>query len=428
MYANPNLERALVLLETKRFADAEQHLKSSLAQNPEDPRSLALLALCQLQLDKKTEALTAAQQAVGLAPDDPFVRTTLGRALLYNNQPEAARQALKSALETDPTHADAYAVLSQLDYHERRWDMALHNAEKGLEHDPEDQTLLNLRAMALVKLNRSAEAADTTDYALHNDPEDSFAHSNKGWVKLEQGHYDEAAAAFREALRFDPNNEHAREGLKEAIKGKNWLYRGILRYFLFMGKLSERNQWIVIIGLYLGMRLLRTLARENSNLQPFIAPILLLYLVFVFATWIGQPLSNLVLRLHPVGKFALSDDEKRFSNIVGAFVAAGLLLLAGSYFMPPALQLDGSLLGISLLAMLIPVGGAAGAPEGSQARRWLGIYALALLACGPLVVLLSMLIGREASSNGPFLAIFGLGIFLYGWVANFVMAREARRY
>lgn len=428
MNENPLFERAYVLIETNRFAEAEQMLMQGLSRDPQDPFALTLLAICRLNLDKRTEALTATEQAIAIAPDNPFVLTNHGRALLANNKIEDARRVLQSALQIDPTYADAYVVLSQINYHERNWELALQSAERGLQHEPENQTLINLRALALVKLNRSAEAAETVDFALHHNPEDSFSHSNKGWVKIEQGKYDDAVAAFREALRFNPNNEHAREGLKEAIKGKNWLYRGVLRYFLFMGKLSERNQWLVIIGLYLCVRFLRVLAKENTALTPFIAPILVLYMIFVFATWIGQPLSNLILRLHPVGKFALTDDEKRFSNIVGIFLASGLAVLAGSYILSAdeGLAANLTILGLTLLAMLIPVGGVSSTPERSSARKWLGIYAIAMLICGPVAQLLVTL--KNAEPMGTLLAIFGLGVFLYGWVANFAMTREARRY
>ena len=428
MNENPLFERALLLIQTNRYADAEQMLMQALGQNPQDAFGLTLLAICRLNMDKKQDALTASQQALALAPNEPFVLTTHGRALLVNNQIDASRRALQAALQSDPTYADAYSVLTQIEYHERRWDLALYNAEKGLEHDPENQTLINLRAMALVKLNRSTEAAETVDYALYNNPEDSFSHSNKGWVKIEQGKYDEAVAAFKEALRFNPNNEHAREGLKEAIKGKNWLYRGVLRYFLFMGKLSERNQWLVIIGLYVGVRFLRVLARENEALMPFIAPILILYMVFVFATWIGQPLSNLILRLHPVGKFALTDDEKRFSNLIGAFLGTGLLALAGSYAISIDSVTGANLLvfALTLIGMLIPLGGVSGMPQGSSARKWLAYYAVAMFVCGPLMQFFVTLRGGEIM--GGMLTIFGFGIFLYGWVANFVITREARRF
>jgi Tfp pilus assembly protein PilF len=419
MTGNQLFDRAIVLFETNRYADAEKLLMQGLAQHPEDPLGLGLLALCRIRLDKDAEALEAARQAVALAPENLFVLTTYGRTLFVNNQNQEARRSLMAALAIDPTYADAYSVLAQIEYQESRWELALNNAESGLEHDPADQTLINLRAMALVKLKRSEEAAQTMDYALYNDPEDAFSHGNKGWVQIERNQFDDAVASFREALRLDPNNEYARQGLKEAIKGKNWLYRGILWYFLFMGKLSSANQWLVIIGLYFGVRILRSVANYNEALRPFIAPLLIAYMLFAFATWIGQPLSNLFLRLHPIGKLALNDDEKRFSSLTGIFLLLGLLTLGLGYWGLSDKTLGGNviILGTTLLVMLIPVGGVSGSVEGSKNRRWLTLYALVLFALGPVCQLLSLPGGAPLFGGMP-LAVFGLGVVLYGWVAN----------
>ncbi len=428
MTNNPLFDRALLLFETNRPAEAEKMLMEGLAQDPEQPLTLTLLAICRLRLNKDAAALEASQQALMLAPDHTFVLTTHGRTLAANRKNADARRALMSALEVDPTYAEAYSVLAQIEYSEQRWEMTLHNAESGLEHDPSDQTLINLRAMALVKLNRSEEAAQTMDYALYNDPEDSFSHGNKGWVHVERGQYDEAVASFREALRLDPNNEYARDGLKEAIKGKNWLYRGILWYFLFMGKLSSANQWVVIIGLYVGARVLRSLANNYEGLRPFIAPVLIAYMVFVFATWIGKPLSNLFLRLHPIGKLALDDDEKRFSNLTGICLLAGLTTLGIGYIAVSDTDLSARLtiLGTMLFAMLIPIGGAADVRQGSRARKWLVIYALSLFAVGPVYYLITI-----GTNNGPLggipLAVFAFGILLYSWIANAIAVRAFRR-
>ena len=412
------ISRALVLIETRRYADAEQMLIKGLIENPQDADALAILALCRINLDKYAEALTPAQQAVAIAPDNPFALTTLGRALFFNNKPKEAREYLHGALQMDPTFSDAYMVLSQLEFHERNWEMALYNAERGLENDPEDQSLINLRAMALVKLNRSDEAAETVDYALYNDPEDGYSHSNKGWVNLEQGKYNEAVASFKEALRLDPNNEHAREGLKEAIRGKNWLYRVLLKYFLFMGRLSERNQWVVIIGLYVGMRFLRAISESNPSLQPFIAPLLVAYLVFALATWIGKPLSNLFLRLHPVGKFALTDYEKTISNITGVMFFSGVCaMVAGWMESNEVHSFNLSILGTTLFGMLVPIGGLSYGRDGKPERTWLWLFAGLMFLIGPLQIAYAIFVHPLPMTETLLLA-FAIGIFLYSWVVN----------
>jgi tetratricopeptide (TPR) repeat protein len=385
--------------------------------------ALGLVAVCRLNANRRKEALEPAQQAVALAPDNPFLLTILARAQLGSQMPREALATLEAALEVDPTFPAIYVLLAQIAYNSTNWQGALEHTEKGLEFDPEDEDLINLRAMALTRLNRTKEAAQTVDYALYTNPENSYSHSNKGWVQVEQGQYKEAVSSFKDALRFDPANESAREGLKEAIKAKNWLYRLLLRYFLFMSKLSSGNQWAVVIGLYLGMRMLRSLSKTNGMLEMFITPLLILYMVFAFATWIGKPLSDLALRLHPLGKLALNDDEKRSSNWVGICLLVALLVLGGSYAADGTLAENLTLLAISLFAMMIPIGGLAASSPDTPARKWLERAALAMFLIGPGNIALAVL-GWPLPLFSLLLTVFGIAVFTYSWIVNYIISKS----
>ena len=65
---SPHLERAYLLYEQRRYELAEKEIGQALTVNPNDARSLALLALCLLEQEKFTEATQRAQEAVGNAP------------------------------------------------------------------------------------------------------------------------------------------------------------------------------------------------------------------------------------------------------------------------------------------------------------------------------------------------------------------------
>lgn len=427
MFSNPNFDRILILIKTGRYDEAIQLLRQDLSQNPDNPVALGLLAVCFLDKGQREAALTPAGQAVGLSPDDPWLLCIHSRVLMLNNKIPEARQSAQAALQFNPTYTTAYELLSQLAYHEKKWEEALKYAEGGLAHDPEDADLVNLRAMSLMKLNRINEAAETVDYALKQDPEDTFSHSNKGWVLIEQGRYDEAVLTFREALRFAPGNEYARDGLKEAIKGKNWLYRGVLRYALFMGKLSERNQWLLIIGAYVVIRIISNVADSNKALQPFLMPLVGIYLVFAFATWIGVPLSNLVLRLHPIGKHALTAAEKRDSSLIGINLGVSVLALLLGQFIAGDLSQTLITLGIALLVMLVPIGGYSLSDPKGSARRTLAYLAIALFIFGPGSQLMYLLTG-SFKGESTMLTIFMIGIFFYGWIANYILMRDRNRF
>ena len=56
-----------------------------------------------------------------------------------------------------------------------------------------------------------------------------------------------------------------------------------------------------------------------------------IYLLAVLFTWSASSLFNLLLFVHPMGKHALSEKEKRISLAVSVAVLAGALL-GGAYF------------------------------------------------------------------------------------------------
>ncbi len=409
---NPYIERAHHLFQTDRMKEAEDELRKALAANPNDPMAYALLAECNIDKNEFKQAVDMAKLAVANGPDEPMFYYILGKSSFYNKEIPAARLAINEGQRLDPSNAHFFMLRSQIEFYQQNWEQSLNEANRGLELDPENVNLVNLRAQALIKLNRKDDASTTMDYALHKAPENSHSHANKGWVAIEKDEYDSAVASFLEALRLDPGNDFAREGLKEAIKGKNHVYRVILKYFLWMNKLQEKYQWGFIIGIYLLYRLALSMARNNPALAPFIYPFIVLYVLFAFSTWIAQPVSNLFLRLHPIGRHALNDDEKLGSNLTG--LAALICLLSFVFFFVTGNE-RGFQAGIVAGIMMIPIGGAFTIPPHNKARKGLVVYAIILAIAGATwVVFPSMMIA---------IGIFGLGIFAYGWIVNYLISK-----
>ncbi|HRR85669.1 MAG TPA: tetratricopeptide repeat protein [Phycisphaerae bacterium] len=349
-----HFDRAWVLIEQSRPELAEQEARRGLAESPDDGRGHALLALSLAQQEKLKEATAAVETAIHSAPDEPFPHYIRAAILHDRNRPEEALEAIHEAIRLDPENAYYHALLGQIRLTQRLWREALTAAEEGLRLDPEHVQAANVRAAALVKLGRRLEAAQALDAALARDPDDANTHANRGWAFLHEGKHRQALESFREALRrtaflrtatqafcdpetcaqaaqisgrkvlrLEPGNEWARQGIVESLKAKNIVYGLMLRYFLWMGSLSGKARWGLILGGYFGARALSSVARSNPPLAPFIAPFLILYLVFVFLTWTAGPLFNLLLRLNRFGRLALTREQIVASNWVG-----GSLLLA----------------------------------------------------------------------------------------------------
>lgn len=410
------LDRARQLIQLSRHADAEAELRKALAEDPLDPEALVLLALCKLEAKQYAEAVSLAEQAIAQEPDAPFLFLVLGQAYFYNRNIPKARLAIAQGQLLDPNNASFFYLRANIEFYQENWELALRETERGLELDSEDVSLINLRAQTLIKLNRTKDASATLDYALHKAPDNSVSHTNKGWVAIENDQYDQAVKHFLEALRLDPENGYARHGLKEAIKGKNLLYRGILKYFLWMDKMQEKNRWVFVIGMYVAYRIVLYLAKTVPALAPFLYPIVALYVVFALSTWIAKPLSNLFLRLHPLGKHALTSDEKTGSNVAGIFALLGILSMIALFATGMELFTN---LAIVSFGMLVLSGGAYSVPAATSARRNLLLYSAAMLACG-----LAWAVGGVEAT----FLVFVLGVFFYSFVANYFISKAAKEF
>ncbi|MBE7463190.1 MAG: tetratricopeptide repeat protein [Planctomycetes bacterium] len=321
-----HFERAHLLLQQHRPEMAEAELRLALAEDPDAPEAHALLALCLSELERHTEATEEAQRAVSLAPDDSFSHYVHAAVLSGRDDYAAAGAAIAEAIRLLPEEPDYWGLLGGVRLSQKRWQDALDAAESGLRHDAEHEKCLNVRAIALVKLGRQAEAGRVLDVALRQNPDNTLTHANQGWALLEAGEPQKAMEHFREALRLEPNNEWARQGIVEALKARHFIYRWMLKYFLFMGKLSDKAAWAVIIGLYLGNRVIASLSKSHPAWAPYLQPILYLYLGFCLLTWLAYPLFNLLLRFNRFGRLALNRDQIRMSNALAVL----LLGLAGA--------------------------------------------------------------------------------------------------
>ena len=410
-----HLERGRLLLQQGRTEMAMKELRLEMNQNPNNAYAMGLLGLCHSNEKKHPEARQLIENAIGLEPNNTYLFYLQAHIYLQANRIEAAKTAADNGLLISPNEPSLFHVKGSIALIQDNWEEALKNAENGLEVDPENVDLVNLRARALIQLNRKQEASATLDYALHRAPEDPLAHTNKGWVAIENDNYEEAVTHFKEALRLSPTFNFAQMGLKEAIKGKNIFYRQILKFFLWTNKMTNKGRWQLLIGAFIIYQIIIQIADRYPDFAPLLYPFIIAYIVFAFSTWIARPVSNLFLRLHPLGKLALTDDEKLASNIVGASLVGALISMITFFATGSEFYI---LLGAWFILMLIPLGGIFGMEKNSQARRYLVIYSAVLGLTGIVFLVFPQF--------EFFLYIFALGIFFYGWVVNYLVMKAAK--
>ncbi|MCA9270357.1 MAG: tetratricopeptide repeat protein, partial [Planctomycetales bacterium] len=376
---NVHLQRALMLIETSRFEQAEGELRASLVDDPDESTAHAMLAICLSRREQFDEATGEAQAAVHLAPDASLSHFALASVMRRRNRLPEAADAILEAIRLSPQDETYFGVLADIRYQQRRWKDALAAAEQGLEIDPEDETCVNLKSMALVKLNRKSEAQGAIREALARDPDNPLTHANLGWTYLDQGDPRQALEHFREALRLDPTDEWTKAGMLEALKARYFFYRWLLAYYLWMAKLPRQAQWGVVVGGWIAYEIIRGAARTNPALAPWLTPLIVLYGVFVVMTWVASPLMNLALRLNKYGRYLLTLEQIVSSNLVGMLVAGSLASIV-AYAITWHLWL---LVAAASLFLCIPSAGgvfrcAAGWPRWAMAAVAAGLFAMGL--------------------------------------------------
>ena len=411
----PQLGRIHILLQQKKFTEAERYVKEMLGNDPHDVYLLSLMSELYLQQDKIDQAASVIDTAIGLSPDSPDLFFIKARILLQQDKYDEAENFLQRAIAMDPEEAGYFALFSSVKLTRKQFVEALELANQALSLDAENILALNTRSTALLKLNRPEDAEKTIAGALREDPNNPYTHANYGWNLLEKREHKKALGHFREALKLDPNFTYAQSGMVEALKANNIFYRLFLQYSFWMGNLTSKYQWGVIIGFFIGFRLLRALAASNENLQPYLTPIIILLALIMFSTWIITPVSNLFLRFNKYGKHLLGKQEKMSANFVGICFLIFILGLLTYLFLGNEKYLPVAVFGFAMMlpcsSMFLP----------SKNTNALMIYTVVMALVGLGSIFLSFQTGEIFNM---FSAIFIIGFVAFQWVANYMLIRD----
>lgn len=373
-----DLQKAIFLMDHDRLVEAEKELRGVLAHDPENGQALVLLTHCLLDMERYEDADEAARRAVAVDPMNPAAHFYLSRIFLINGDRAKALASAQQAVQLEPEEPEYLVALANVHADAKRFQESLEAVETALEIDSEHQGALNLRAMLLRQLRKTGQAGDALETALANRPDDPNTLANLGWHHIELGEWSQAKTSFLEALRLDPHNDWAKQGLAEVLKAKNLLYRTMLRFELWMDKLDGKHTWAIIIGGVLLNKALRGLARSEPDLEPFITPILIAYLIFVLLTWLHRALFNMVLMLQPQHRLLLDRGERAQGKAFGFMLLGGALsgIIYALTDYSPAL-----IIAIWLAVLLIPLTKTVAVEQPAIARRlkyWL--YPMCLLA------------------------------------------------
>lgn len=389
------LERVQILLQQQRFKDAEAEARQALAGDVDRAAALSLLAIAISGQDRNPEAQQAVEQAIAEDPDRAFSYYIYAQLLRFQGKLKPAQDAIETALRSSAEDPEYLCELAMILLQRGRPSEASGVVNRGLQADPDSASLRHVRTQVRIALRDVEGAGESARDSIAQDPEDATGHTQLGYVALRQNDLKTAQMHFSEALRLNPESEPAKAGLLTVLKGRRWLFRRFLSYSNWMQSKGPGVRWIIILGAMF-------LARGIGGV------VALLYFLFVYFTWTIDSLTNLLLRLDPVGRVLLSKDEQRASSVVGALLGLALLSVLLGFWIRP-LWLAATVFGL----LVLPVSGAF-ASEGTM-RRVMTVVSVILAMVGLTGVALSFTGVDEASAP---MGLFLLGTVLSTWIGG----------
>lgn len=165
---------AMQALQQQRSADAEAALRAVLAQVPEHPEALRLLAIALRMQGRNAEALDSARRAATQRPQDALIQNGLATSLDACGDGEAAIAAFRRACELAPQAPELWANLGKTLGDRGHFEAALPVLERSLTLTEHRTTRLRL-AYALRVLGRTDEAQRQYRQLLARDAADGAA-------------------------------------------------------------------------------------------------------------------------------------------------------------------------------------------------------------------------------------------------------------
>lgn len=273
-------QAALRLINAGRPDDAIGVLGGFLAENPTDVTALGLLSLAHLRARRWTDALVAADLAIGLDPGNLAGWQRRGIALVELGRMADAEAAAVEYLRLAPDQWHAHYTMARVlrTVRGRRQEALLH-ARRSVELAPDDADAHNLLGVVHRALEDRVSAERAYRTALSIDPTHALARSNLALLTLGRAGIEEVLAGLREAAASDPQQAaiHRNMALIEVlalVRRGTWLALVDLMLIWFVLALAQDGPvrlvtfgivlvgWLVLVGWWLrGLRpYLRSLA------------------------------------------------------------------------------------------------------------------------------------------------------------------------
>jgi tetratricopeptide (TPR) repeat protein len=201
----------------KDWAPAEQEF-SEAVRLKDDLASAHLHLGLVLQAEQKPGAIEECAKAYALAPGDPAVALTAGKALADAGRDSEAVPILEHAVELQPKSAEAAYQLAIVLQRVDRVPEAIDLLKRVVHSEPANAAALTNLGMALAQMHKATEGIPFLKKAVTIDPSDPTAHQDLAAAYIQINQIEDAVVELKVAIRLSPDSPQLHYDLGTAYK------------------------------------------------------------------------------------------------------------------------------------------------------------------------------------------------------------------
>lgn len=193
-FAKRQLTKALELYTDKRYDEAVRVFKRAIGMSPRSETAVNAydyMAKSYLGLEDKDAAIKTYQQSLRLAPNRADTHRALGDIYYDSGEYGAAQQSYASAVKSDPTTSNRYA-LGQALMELGRYDEAERQFRKVREQTPRSSDGDFGIGQVYARQGQTNDAINAFQRAIDLNPDFWFAYEEMGFALVDQGNLDQA--------------------------------------------------------------------------------------------------------------------------------------------------------------------------------------------------------------------------------------------
>ena len=208
---------AVALRAAGRADEAMQHYRLAVDDEPHAHYALGYEAAQARRFDEAARELREFLRQRPADPVAPQAWLLLGEAMNQLQQPAAAEQAFRDALQRSPGYVDARGALADVLLKQGRHAEAIAAYRSYLSAAPDNAAAHHGLGLALANTGQVAAAATEFAQAVARDPRNAEFRMSLGTALASSGRLNEGIAQYREALSLAPSNPQVMSALGLAL-------------------------------------------------------------------------------------------------------------------------------------------------------------------------------------------------------------------